>query len=366
MEKRISRGEILKDLGLTGEEHQLVQSCGIEPLRGSGSYIFVDNRKVVERLNEQYKGIVEIMDINDALKKYNGLKEYYWKLVDPNKNEFTKMAIKPDGGYFIRVFKNQCLELPLESCIILHKDKQQHLHNIVIAEEGSSVTIMSGCTAHSSLADGLHVGVSEFFVGKNASINFTMVHNWNETTTVRPITAIKVEKGGTYISNYLCMKSAKDIKTAPHANCAKNSKAIFNTVLYGKKNSLIDIGEEIELNGDGSVGEINSRAILEADSKIITRGKIVGASKSKGHIECRGIVLSDEAELMSIPEIDAKNSGVDLSHEAAIGKIAEKELLYLMSRGLDKDKATSLIVSGFLNMPMPGVPEWVKIEISKK
>jgi len=366
MEKGISGGGVSKDLGLSKEQSEMVQSCGIEPARGSGSYVFVDNKKVIDRLNEKYKGIVEIMDIYDALKKYKGLKEYYWKLVDPNKNEFTKMAIKPDGGYFIRVFKNQCLEIPLESCIILHKEKQQHLHNIVIAEEGSSVTIMSGCTAHNSLLDGLHVGVSEFFVGKNATINFTMVHNWNDTTTVRPITAIKIEEGGTYISNYLCMKSAKDIKTAPHAFCSKNSRAIFNTVLYGKKNSLIDIGEEIELNGDGSVGEINSRAILEANSKIITRGKIVGSSKSKGHIECRGIVLSDKAELRSIPEIDAKNSGVDLSHEAAIGKIAEKELLYLMSRGLDKDKATSLIVSGFLNMPMPGVPEWVKVEIGRK
>jgi uncharacterized protein len=366
MEKRINGWEKSKHMGLTSVESELAQSCGIEPARGSGSYVFVDNRKVVERLNEKYKGIVEIMDITDALKKYNGLKEYYWKLVDPNKNEFTKMAANPDGGYFIRIFKNQCLEIPLESCIILHKGKEQRLHNIVIAEEGSSVTIMSGCTAHNSLLNGLHVGVSEFFVGKNASVNFTMVHNWNETTTVRPITAIKVEEGGTFISNYLCMKSARDIKTAPHALCSKNSKAIFNTVLYGKKNSLIDIGEEIELNEDGSIGEINSRAILEADSKIITRGKIVGASKSKGHIECRGIVLSDRAELRSIPEIDAKNSGVDLSHEAAIGKIAEKELLYLMSRGLDKEKATSLIVSGFLNMPMPGVTEWVKVEIGKK
>jgi len=352
--------------GLTDELSLMANKCGIGAARGSGSYIFVDNKKVVEKLNEKYKGAVEIMDIKDALKKYKGLKEYYWKLISPDKNEFTKMAAKPDGGYFIRVFKGHCLELPLESCIILHKGRQQFLHNIVIAEEGSSVNIMSGCTAHDSLKDGLHVGVSEFYVEKNASINFTMVHNWNETTTVRPITAVRVKEGGTYINNYLCMKSAKDIKTAPHAYCSKNSKAIFNSVLYGKKNSLIDIGEEIELNGNGSVGEINSRAILEADSRIITRGKIIGSAKAKGHIECRGIVLSDKAELRSIPEIDARNSGVDLSHEAAIGKIAEKELLYLMSRGLDKEKATSLIVSGFLKVPLPGVPEWVRREIGGK
>jgi uncharacterized protein len=352
--------------GLSTEQSLMASKCGIEPKRGSGSYVFVDNSKVLEQLNDKYRGVFEIMDINDALIKYDGLKDYYWKLIDPDKNEFTKMAQKQQGGYFIRIFKGQCLELPIESCIMLHKSQKQFLHNIVIAEEGSSASILSGCTTHDSLINGLHVGVSEFFVEKGANLTFTMIHNWNETTTVRPITAIDVEEGATYISNYLCMKSAKDIKTAPHATVEKNGKVIFNSVLHGLENSLIDIGEEIELNGDGAVGTISSRAILETDAKIITRGKIIGLAKAKGHIECNGLVLSDEAELRSIPEIDARNSGVDLSHEAAIGKISEKELLYLMSRGVDKEKATNLIVGGFLKVPLPGLPDWVRKEISGK
>ncbi|MBN2094574.1 MAG: SufD family Fe-S cluster assembly protein [Candidatus Aenigmarchaeota archaeon] len=358
----IGRKNLEKMLGLSEAQSQMASRCGIEPTGRAGSYMFVDDRKVFDGISQKYKGLVEIMDIYDAIKKY-GLKDKYWKLVSPEKNEFARMAQSPQGGYYIRISKGCHVELPLQSCMLLDRGKNQILHNVIVAEDGSDATIISGCASHESLKSGLHVGVSEVYVGRGATLNFTMVHNWGENITVRPVTAVQVKDKGTYVSNYLCMKPVKDLKAFPKAVCGRGGKAIFNTILYGKKNSLIEMGEEIELAGDESVGTINSRAILEGSSKVITRGKIVGLARAKGHIECKGILLSDKAELRSIPEIDARNPGVDLSHEAAIGKVAEKELLYLMSRGLSQEKATSLIVSGFLNVPLPGVPDWVRQEI---
>ncbi|MGC9310866.1 MAG: SufB/SufD family protein [Candidatus Aenigmatarchaeota archaeon] len=352
------------DLGLQGDIFEMAKSCGIESKWCSGSYIFADKKKVFGRLNEKYRGAAEILDINDALEKYGGLGDFYWKLVSPDKNEYTRMVSVPNGGYFIRVFEGRSLELPLESCIILRRGEEQFLHNIVIAEPGSSVTIMSGCTAHESLRAALHVGVSEFFVGKNASVSFTMVHNWTENSVVRPATAVNVEEGGKYLSNYLCLKPVKDLRTFPKVICEKGAQAIFKSVLYGKGNSSIEIGEDIELRGEDSRAEITSRSVLEDSAKIITRGRILGLAKAKGHIECNGILLSDRAELRSIPEIAARNPEVDLSHEAAIGKIAEKELLYLMSRGLSREEATNLIVRGFMKLPGMGLPEWIEREIS--
>ena len=351
-------------LGVAGEAAKMAKSCGIGSSGCSASYMFVDKKKLFGKLCEKYKEVMEILDIHEALEKYGGLEDYYWKLVSSDKNELTKKAAVPDGGYFIRVFEGKSVELPLETCILLLDGNEQYLHNIIIAEENSSISIMSGCAAKESLPSALHVGISEVFVGKGASVSFTMVHNWPKTAVVRPITAVQIEEGGRYVSNYLCMKPPKDLSAAPRVVCKKKAHAIFNSILYGKGESLIDIGEDIELSGEDSRAEINSRSILEDSAKIITRGRIVGSARAKGHIECNGILLSDKAELRSIPEIAAMHPEVDLSHEAAIGKIAEKELIYLMSRGLNREEATKLIVRGFMKLPGMGLPEWVEREIS--
>ncbi|MDI6731344.1 MAG: SufD family Fe-S cluster assembly protein [Candidatus Margulisbacteria bacterium] len=146
----------------------------------------------------------------------------------------------------------------------------------------------------------------------------------------------------------------------------KNARAVFCSVLLGKGNSTIDIGSRIFLKAEGTKAEVISRAVAQDSSKIYARGHLIGEVPGvKAHLECRGLVLSPKAMIDAIPELEAKTENLEMSHEAAVGKIAEKEILYLMARGLSEKEATSAIIRGFLKVDLEGLPDKLMDEIRK-
>jgi Fe-S cluster assembly scaffold protein SufB len=151
----------------------------------------------------------------------------------------------------------------------------------------------------------------------------------------------------------------------PVGYCAgEESRVSFNSILYGHRNSQLDIGSKAVLTGRGSKAEMVSRAIAREGSKMIIRGMIEGDnSDCKGHLECRGLLLDDESFMQSIPELIAKKKGVEITHEAAVGKISEKEISYLMTRRLSRDQAVSLIIRGFMDVSILGLPDALNKEI---
>ena len=131
-------------------------------------------------------------------------------------------------------------------------------------------------------------------------------------------------------------------------------------------NSKLDLGSKAVLNGKGSKAEMISRSISLEGSNMKIRGLIDGSSPDcKGHLECRGLLLDENAVLESIPELIAGKKGVEITHEAAVGKISEKEITYLMTRKLSRDQAVSLIIRGFMDVGILGLPEALNAEIKK-
>jgi hypothetical protein len=105
---------------------------------------------------------------------------------------------------------------------------------------------------------------------------------------------------------------------------------------------------------------------LTTGGKVVARGHLIGeAPDVKGHLECRGLILSDVGYIYAIPELEGKLAGIDLTHEAAVGKIAEEELEYLMARGLTREEATSTIVKGFVSLEIKGLPDQLKEELQR-
>jgi len=332
----------------------------------AGSYMHIDHSVVVSKINEQFQGQIEIMDTLEALEKYSWLQDYRWKLVDKEKDEYTKKAQTPSGGYFMRILPGAKVTFPLQSCLMISEDNlEQRVHNIIIAEENSEARLITGCLTHPDVLSGQHIGVSEFYVKKNATLHFTMIHNWAEETKVRPRSAALVEDNGVFVSNYVSLRPVRDLQMYPAAFCSgRNSKASFNSLIYSSGNSLVDVGSKIVLSGENSRGEIISRTVVKDNAKVIARGMLVGEnSPVKAHLECRGLLLNDGAVIQAIPELVASRKDVDLSHEAAVGKIADKEINYLMARGLTRGEATSVIVRGFLDVDLMGLPEKLEKEI---
>ena len=361
-----------KESDLTKVPHKILEeamTAGIETneQNRAGTFFHLNQETVAAKVNELFEGKLELMDVKVALKKYSWLEGYMWKVVSKDKDEFTKKVAEDySGGYFMRILPGAELTFPLQSCLMItQRNLEQRVHNIIIAEEGSKSHIITSCVQHSSVPRASHLGISEIYVKKGAMLNFTMIHQWSENTLVRPRSGAQVDDNATFISNYVCMHPVRDVQMYPVAYCTgEDSRVSFNSILYGHQNSLLDIGSKAVLSGKGSKAEMISRAIAREGSKMIIRGMIEGdSSDCKGHLECRGLLMDDKSFMQSIPELIAKKKGVEITHEAAVGKISEKEITYLMTRRLSRDQAVSLIIRGFMDVSILGLPEALNAEI---
>ncbi|MEM1689728.1 MAG: SufD family Fe-S cluster assembly protein [Candidatus Hadarchaeales archaeon] len=348
------------------------QEVGVRPDMNdrSGAYFQIDHSVVFSRIQKAFEGKAEIMSVRDAMKKYKWLEKFVWSIIDKEADEYTRLAANEwDNGYFIRIFENQKITLPLQACLFISTNNlDQNVHNVILAEPGSEAHIITGCTVHPNVRSGLHVGISEFFVKENAKLTFTMIHAWGEELIVRPRTGVLLEDGATFVSNYVSLKPVRSLQMFPTAYCrGDGSRAVFNSIIYGSGESKIDAGTKILLEGKKSRGEIISRSVAADRADMTARGLLIGKDKeSRGHLECMGLILSEGAVIRAFPELIAEVEGTELSHEAAVGKIAEEQIFYLMSRGFSEDEARSLIVKGFMNPNiLTDLPEPLKMEIEK-
>lgn len=311
---------------------------------------------------------VEILPISQAVEKYDWLSEkYLWKSVDPDKDQFTAGARKtPHEGYFMRIHAGTKVEHPIQSCLYIAKNNfSQNVHNILIVEEGAEAHIITGCATAPHLDTGLHVGVSEFYVEKNASLTYTMVHDWGKAVNVRPRTVTHVAEGASYISNYISLKPVGSLQMFPTTYLeGSGAVARFNSVLVAAEGCHLDVGSRVVLDAPKTRAEIISRAI-SAGGDIIARGDLVGNHPEiKAHLECKGLILKNGL-MHAVPELSGRVPGVEMSHEAAVGKIDRREIEYLMARGLDEDEAVSTIVRGFLNVDIEGLPDGLREQLDK-
>jgi len=353
---------------LPAEVKQQMLQAGVildDPAQRSGTFIQMNNTPVHSSIAQEG---IEVMPVSQALQKYDWVSDYWWQAVAVDTDKYTaNVELSQNNGYFIRSLPGHKTVLPVQACLYLARARLvQNVHNIIIAEEGSELHIITGCTTASRDEPGLHMGVSEFYVKAGARITFTMIHSWNPETAVRPRTAAVIEEDGLFLSNYLLLKPVRSLQMYPAARCVgENATVRYNSVVAADAGSSLDIGSRALLNARGARTEIVARAISTGGS-IVARGYIEGnAPEVKGHLECRGLILGGKGVIHAIPELKGNLAGIDLSHEAAVGKIAEEEVEYLMARGLTRDEATATIVRGFLRVDIEGLPPMLAAEVQR-
>jgi uncharacterized protein len=336
-----------------------------DPSQRAGTFIQIDNAPVHSSVRQEG---VEVMAVSQALEKYDWLADYWWQAVAVDTDKYTaNVELNQNNGYFIRSLPGHKTIYPVQACLYLAKARlAQNVHNIIIAEEDSELHIITGCTTASDEEAGLHLGVSEFYIKKGAKVTFTMIHNWNPEVAVRPRSAAIIEEDGVLLSNYVLMKPVHSLQMYPTAKCVGENAAVrFNSVLVAGAGSSLDVGSRVILDAKGAKTEIISRAITTGGN-IVARGYVEGnAPDVKGHLECRGLILMGEGMIHAIPELKGTLAGIDLSHEAAVGKIAEEEVEYLMARGLTRNEATATIVRGFLRVDIEGLPPMLGAELQR-
>lgn len=353
---------------LPGRVKQQMLGAGVildDPSQRAGTFIQMDNAPVHSSVREEG---VEVMAVSQALDKYDWLSDYWWRAVAVDTDKYTaNVELNQHDGYFIRALPGSKTVYPVQACLYLTKARlAQNVHNIIIAEEDSELHIITGCATASEEEAGLHLGVSEFYIKRGARVTFTMIHNWNPEVAVRPRSAAIVEEDGLFLNNYVLMKPVRSLQTNPTVRCEGDNAAVrFNSILVANPGSSLDVGSRVILDGRGTKTEIISRAVTTGGD-IVARGYVEGnAPDVKGHLECRGLILGEQGMIHAVPELKGTLAGIDLSHEAAVGKIAEEEVEYLMARGLTRSEATATIVRGFLRVDIEGLPPALGAELQR-
>lgn len=349
---------------LSDEDQKRLALTGLEVEMKNRSGSFFQKDQDVCHITSDCEGI-EFLMFSQAIEKYPWVKDYIWKAVSKDKDKYTRyVASRPDPRGFVIIAKKGTKSIyPLQACLLMSDQAVQHVHNIVIAEEDSELHIISGCTSATARSSGVHLGITEIYVGKGAKVTSTMIHNWGENIAVFPRSAAIVEENGVFLSNYVCMEPVRKIQMAPVCRLrGEGAVGRFSSVVVCTPGSFMDLGSTAVLEATGTSAELITRAITTGGT-ILSRGRIDGQVRgTKGHIECKGLILRD-GTIHAIPEIKGDVVDTELSHEAAVGKIARDEIEYLMARGLDEETATATIIRGFLDVRVEGLPDVLQNQI---
>lgn len=304
----------------------------------SGSFLITD--KNITKIENQSEKL-EILPLSEAIEKYSWLKKY------------AKSIPQKSLGYFMRVLPNSKINYPIQAGFYMKENKYQTTHNIFVAEPNTKVNLLSGCTA--SVEEGKHLGISHYLVRENALLSVTKIHYWPFRTSSFSKNSIIVGRNATFISNYVALDIGEKEESYSTINIKEGGVARINSIIYAKKNSNFNISDKVSLDEKNARAEILSKTISNG-GKSFVKEYILGRDKgTKGHIECDGLLLDNEGIIHTMPELKAMHPQTDLSHEAAVGRISEEELNYLMSKGIDEKSAKSLIIRGFLEVKIKGL-----------
>ncbi len=356
VEELIEENLGVKPSGEAGSEAvETASRIGLDPQKAlTRGYVQVDEAvllsPVLKKLEET--GVV-VMPTGEALARKTEARRYYWRILDPGEDKFSGAIAYYWGGhgYFIYVPPGVRVEEPLYACLfIARQGYPQILHNIVVLGENSELHLITGCATARNVTRALHLSATEIYVGRGARLTYTMIHSWAPQVHVRPKTAIHLCEASSYTSYYVISSRIASIQMYPKAYVGSKASFTGVSIAVGRGSSYYDIGGSAEIDY-GSSAEIISRMVAWDESVMISRARIHAKKpKSRGHIECTSLKLSPKSRVETIPELSSETEDSDLSHEAAIGMIAEEELEYLQSRGMSEDEALAMILKGFMSV----------------
>jgi len=277
---------------------------------------------------------VEILLSKEAYQKYSWTKKYFGK--------------EPSDGYFIWVKKQP--KVPLVTCVALSQEKiEQKMSNLLVIEPHIDAVSNVSCLALQSGLCGKHIATGKIILKEGSSLKYHHLHTWGQGDYVEPNYEFYLEKNSRLEYRYQLLKSPHDLNINNKFYLEDNASIYSEVVIEGIK-SDININEELTLKGKNSQGALYLRIVASKKAKIKALSKITALNESKGHLDCRGLLLDKESQIDLIPELNNKNPLSSLTHEAYLGKINNEEINYLRSRGLTQKQAIDLIVNGFLHL----------------
>ena len=268
-------------------------------------------------------------------------------------SEHIKIRRKEDKQgidvYISSEAKGEQVHIPV---VISKSGMMDIVYNDFYIEEGADVVIVAGCGIHNSgCNETRHDGIHAFHVGKNAKVVYEEKHYGEGEGTgeniLNPVTQIYLEEGAMFTLDTVQIRGVDSTERKTDVDMGPGSRLVVMEKLmtHGSQSAVSNM--EVRMNGGGSSAQIVSRSVAKGTSRQIFHPNAVGNALCKAHIQCDSIIM-DEAQVCTIPEIDARNVDAQIVHEAAIGRINTEQLLKLRSFGMTEEEAEAVIIENFL------------------
>lgn len=322
-------------------------------------------------IEELEKKNVIFTSIEDAIKRYPDLvKKYFGKIVSFTENKFAALnAAVFSGGSFIYVPKNTVLDRPLQSYFRINsKNMGQFERTLIIVDDNSSLHYVEGCTAPSYSESSLHAAIVEIYVGKNSKCRYSTVQNWATNVYNLVTKRALVDESG--VMEWIDGNIGSKV-TMKYPCCVlkgDNSRGTCITISVAKSGQEQDSGARMIHIGKNTKSNIVSKSIAGNGGNATYRGKVEikkNALNSDAMVKCDSLILDDKSMSDTIPTNIVGNVTSNIEHEATVSKISDDVLFYLMSRGIPEERATELIVLGFIDEFKSELPMEYAVELNQ-
>ena len=316
------------------------------------------------------QGVI-FLDTDTALREHPEMfKQYFGTVIPAGDNKFSALNTAVwSGGSFIYVPKGVHVDIPLQAYFRINTENMgQFERTLIIADEGSYVHYVEGCTAPIWSSDSLHSAVVELIAKPGARIRYTTVQNWSQNVynlvTKRAIaeTDATVEWVDCNLGSKLTMKYPSVYLMGERAHGEVLS------IAFAGKGQHQDAGAKIVHAAPNTTSNIFAKSISKDGGRSSYRGLLEvakGAHGSKSKVVCDALLLDEHSRSDTYPTIRIGEDDVDVGHEASVSKIGEEQLFYLMSRGIPEDEAGKLIVNGFIEPIVKELPMEYAVEMNR-
>ncbi len=309
--------------------------------------------------------------MEEALQKHQALfKEYFAKLIPAADNKFAALnSAVWSGGSFVYIPPNTHVKRPLQSYFRINAARMgQFERTLIIADEGSSATYVEGCTAPVYSEYSLHAAVVEVFVKKNARFRYTTIQNWSGNIYNLVTKRAKVFQNGVmeWVDGNLGAKT-----TMKYPSCYLAEEGAYGEMLsiaYAKNGQIQDTGAKMLHLAKNTASKIVAKSVSLSGGQSNYRGLVYvakNASDCKSKVECDALILDSESVTATYPDMKIAGENAVMEHEASVSEIEEEKLFYLMSRGLSKTEAMTLLVAGFIEPIVKELPLEYAVELNR-
>ncbi len=310
-------------------------------------------------------------DTDSALKLYPDLfREHFATVIPPEDNKFAALnSAVWSGGSFIYVPPGVNIEFPLQAYFRINTQNMgQFERTLIIVDEGASVHYVEGCTAPTYSSDSLHSAVVEILVKRKGRCRYTTIQNWSNN--VYNLVTKRAMAYGDALMEWIDgnLGSKLTMKYPAVWLMEPGARGETLSIAFAGVNQHQDAGAKMVHCAPNTSSRIVSKSISKNGGRASYRGLVKvekGADNCKSNVVCDALILDPESRSDTYPYIEVEEENVAMEHEASVSKIAEEQLLYLMSRGLTEAEASAMIVTGFIEPLVKELPMEYAVELNR-